>query len=201
MASSPLRRAPQQERGERRIARILDAAAHVIEEVGYEAATTVAIAARAHTAIGSLYQFFPNKEAILQELLERYRTQLRAVWATIMTPDLPTLPLPLLLHRILDPLLTFELGQTGFRALFMDVPANRTLISVTRSLTDEVVQMAATLFQARLPKLDPTQAHRYSVITVQLVKTFLALPPAVPRDEAIREMKAVLLGYLTPIVE
>lgn len=203
MAGSPLRRTPQQERGEKRITRILDAAAQVINEVGYEAATTVAIAARAHTAIGSLYQFFPNKEAILQELLARYRTQLRAIWADILAPDLPALPLPHLLDRILDPLLNFELGQTGFMALFMDVLSNRTLLSATSSLTEEVVQMTASIFQARLPTISPAQAHRYSVICVQLVKSFLTLatpPSAMPREEAIRELKAVLRSYLTPIV-
>ena len=63
-----LRREPRQERGRRRIEGILEAAARVFAEVGYEAATTNAIAREARTSIGSLYQFFPNKGAVLEAL-------------------------------------------------------------------------------------------------------------------------------------
>src|SRR5690348_11216780 len=72
-----LRRAPAQERGQQRVERILDAAAQEFARVGYESATTNAIARRAKTSVGSLYQFFVNKEAILEGLTERYRRQLR----------------------------------------------------------------------------------------------------------------------------
>jgi AcrR family transcriptional regulator len=203
MTQSPRRRAPHQERGERRIAQILDAAAQVIDEVGYEAATTVAIAARAHTAIGSLYQFFPNKEAILHELLERYHTQLSAVLDGVITPVLVTLPLATLLDRMVDPLMAFELGQKGFKALFTGVPTDPDLARATHVLEEEVVGRIAAIFQARLPHLEPRLAYRYSLISVHLVKTFLSLaasPTIMTRAEAISELKVVLLGYLTTIV-
>ena len=58
------RRIPRQPRGRRRVSQLLDAAAAVISSVGYDAATMTAIAAKAGAPIGSLYQFFPNKEAI-----------------------------------------------------------------------------------------------------------------------------------------
>ncbi|MCS7475866.1 TetR/AcrR family transcriptional regulator [Umezawaea endophytica] len=52
--------------------RILTAAAHVFAESGYAAGTTNRIAERARVSIGSLYQYFPNKDAILAELLVRH---------------------------------------------------------------------------------------------------------------------------------
>ncbi|TCK22188.1 TetR/AcrR family transcriptional regulator [Pseudonocardia endophytica] len=52
--------------------RILDAAAHVFAEYGYAGGTTNRIAERARCSIGSLYQYFPNKDAILGELLTRH---------------------------------------------------------------------------------------------------------------------------------
>ena len=69
------RRLPQQVRGEQRIAAILQAAAQVFYEVGFDAATTDMIAQRAHTAIGSLYDFFPN----IAELKTMIRAYLQAV--------------------------------------------------------------------------------------------------------------------------
>ncbi|MFJ8787928.1 TetR/AcrR family transcriptional regulator [Streptomyces sp. NPDC102462] len=50
----------------------LTAAAHVFAEHGYAAGTTNRIAERARISIGSLYQYFPNKDAILAELLVRH---------------------------------------------------------------------------------------------------------------------------------
>lgn len=55
---------------------ILDAAAHILEVTGLEGYTTNAIAERAGVSIGSLYQYFPNKEAITLALIEREASRL-----------------------------------------------------------------------------------------------------------------------------
>src|SRR5437660_11097229 len=96
-----LRRRPRQERGERRIDKILKAAAFVFAKVGYEAATTNAIARQAGTSIGSLYQFFPNKEAILHALAGRYLAELRAVHDRMLDDKAVHLPLSALYDRII----------------------------------------------------------------------------------------------------
>ncbi|MEV8603839.1 TetR/AcrR family transcriptional regulator [Streptomyces griseoviridis] len=66
------RRTPRQVRAELTRERVLTAAAHVFAEYGYAAGTTNRIAERARVSIGSLYQYFPNKDAILAELLVRH---------------------------------------------------------------------------------------------------------------------------------
>ncbi len=50
---------------------MLDACAALLDEIGYEALSTTRIAERAGVAIGSVYQFFPDKRAITQELTRR----------------------------------------------------------------------------------------------------------------------------------
>lgn len=50
---------------------MLDACADLIDELGYEAVTTTLIAKRAEVAVGSLYQFFPDKRAVTQALTQR----------------------------------------------------------------------------------------------------------------------------------
>ncbi|MFI9555865.1 TetR family transcriptional regulator [Nonomuraea endophytica] len=67
----PLRRKPTQRRSTRRVERMLDACAALLDEIGYEALSTTRIAERAGVAIGSVYQFFPDKRAITQELTRR----------------------------------------------------------------------------------------------------------------------------------
>ncbi|RSM60275.1 TetR family transcriptional regulator [Kibdelosporangium aridum] len=50
---------------------MLEACAALIEEVGYDGVTTTLIAERAGVAVGSLYQFFPDKRAVVRELTRR----------------------------------------------------------------------------------------------------------------------------------
>lgn len=67
----PLRRVPVQGRSLARVQRMLDACAGLVDEVGYEGLTTTLLAERAGVAIGSVYQFFPDKRAVVQALTQR----------------------------------------------------------------------------------------------------------------------------------
>lgn len=66
------RKQPVQRRSLSTVADLLLAAAQVFEEQGYAAGTTNRIAARAGVSIGTLYQYFPNKEALAVALLQRH---------------------------------------------------------------------------------------------------------------------------------
>lgn len=68
---APLRRRPVQQRSAQRVEKMLEACATLIDEVGYDGLTTTLIAERAGVAVGSLYQFFPDKRAVVQELTLR----------------------------------------------------------------------------------------------------------------------------------
>jgi AcrR family transcriptional regulator len=72
--------APQRSNGKLRVAAILEAAAAVISEKGYEGATMAEIAARSGTKIGSLYRFFPNKESLADTIVVSARENLDAVF-------------------------------------------------------------------------------------------------------------------------
>ena len=79
-------RVPKQQRGKQRVAELLRAATTVFAEKGYEAATMTEIAACADAPIGSLYQFFPDKEALADTLVQNYAallaTDLKALEAS-----------------------------------------------------------------------------------------------------------------------
>jgi AcrR family transcriptional regulator len=81
------RRIPRQARAEETVAAILEGAAQVLEAGGLAAFTTNAAAERAGVSIGTLYQYFSNKQALLRALAEReMRTTLAAV-ATALRGD------------------------------------------------------------------------------------------------------------------
>jgi len=66
-----LRNEPVQARSTARLTRLLDAAAEVIDEIGYERLTTAMVAERAGASIGTVYRYFPDRIALLQALSVR----------------------------------------------------------------------------------------------------------------------------------
>jgi AcrR family transcriptional regulator len=72
------RKRPTQERARHTVDAILQAAAYILVERGFEAANTNRIAERAGVNIATLYQYFPGKEAILAELMRRHVVETRA---------------------------------------------------------------------------------------------------------------------------
>ena len=77
-SSGPQARQPRRQRGKKRVEDLLEAAAAIFASKGFDAATMTEIAQRAQAPIGSLYQFFPNKELLARALLERYAARLEA---------------------------------------------------------------------------------------------------------------------------
>jgi AcrR family transcriptional regulator len=66
-----LRNEPVQARSTARLAGLLDAAAAVVDELGYERLTTAMVAERAGASIGTVYRYFPDRIAVLQALAAR----------------------------------------------------------------------------------------------------------------------------------
>src|SRR5215213_6468815 len=78
-----LRRVPQQARSRALIQRVLDAAEDLLADEGVEALTTTRIAAEADVAVGSLYQYFPDKGAIVDALAGRYLEEFEGLMAAL----------------------------------------------------------------------------------------------------------------------
>jgi AcrR family transcriptional regulator len=74
------RRTPTQARSRKRVEAILEAAAIVFVEQGFDAASTDTIAERAGTSVGSIYQFFPNKLALFEALAARCLERQRGIF-------------------------------------------------------------------------------------------------------------------------
>ncbi|XAH23769.1 TetR/AcrR family transcriptional regulator [Xylophilus sp. GW821-FHT01B05] len=91
-ASSP-RKLPSQARSRATVDAIIQAATYILTKVGWEGLTTNAIAERAGVNIGSLYQFFPNKEAVVAELQRRHAADSRGYLRSALQvlPDQPSL--------------------------------------------------------------------------------------------------------------
>jgi AcrR family transcriptional regulator len=74
--STTPRKLPQQDRSRMTVDAILEATAHILTEEGYDKANTNRIADRAGISIGSLYQYFPNKESLMAALMEQHSNEI-----------------------------------------------------------------------------------------------------------------------------
>lgn len=96
------RKSPRQGRSQRTFDRIVEAAARVFNEAGYPSATTNGIAAEARVSIGSLYQYFPNKDALLIEIARRHVSESVAAFEQLVDGFPPTNSLRQVIGHVID---------------------------------------------------------------------------------------------------
>jgi len=188
------RRTPQQQRGERRVATLLASAAAVIEEDGYESATMSEIAKRAGASIGSLYQFFPNKESLAEALRRTYCHKLERLWAPLKK-EAPQLSLQELVDRLINGMTGFFEEHPAFLKL-LDAPFNARRNSARTRFREQLTEL--------LYALDPTmpreKARRLAVVTQQLMRSLRAVyaeAKPIERPSYREDFKQLLLFYLT----
>lgn len=170
-----LRRVPSQDRGQRRVDRLLDAAAEVIAEVGVEAASTNAIAARAQTSVGSLYQFFPNKDALVQALAARYTAQFERLKERAMAIEVADQPLDAMMRGIITPIAEFCDANPAYRHVY--AATNNELTGQYSAdearLHASVVARVEALIARRTPWVTAEQRHTTAVVQVETVHAVL----------------------------
>ena len=192
-ASAEPRRVPQQSRGRRRVDALLDAAAAEIVHVGYEAATMCAIAERAGASIGSLYQFFPNKAAIIQALRTRYCDQFEMLWAPLAN-EAKRLSLEELTGRLVDSTVGFAESHPAFLAL-LDAPG----ATHAPAVRERFQRLVAGFLLARKPRMPRERALLVATVMLQMFKAmnflYRDLSPK-ERSPFIQEFKMLLHCYL-----
>ena len=205
MAPTPrtkMRRQPQLQRGQRRVDAILRAAVAVFDAQGYEAATTNAIARRARASIGSLYQFFPNKEAILQAVVTRHRAEMAELFGRLITAETLRLPTRVIVDNVIDGSADFIDAHVGFGRIFWHSPASPRLAAIAAQLDDEIIDRVDAGLALRYPHLSARRRRLHATITVTMLKALLALAdssPARERSLVLAEVKSVLAHYLDQI--
>ncbi len=192
-AAAP-RRVPRQERGERRVATLLDAASCVIAEVGYDAATMSEIASRAGACIGSLYQFFPNKQSLTQALRAQYGKEFQTTWESLERRA-ASLSIEQLAGQLIATATAFVGEHPAFLAL-LDAPSTTRSASIRNVLR----KLLARMFLLQKPSIPPAKALLIATATLQLIKGMNELyadSDAAARQPIVREFKIALRCYLT----
>lgn len=189
------RRVPRQARGERRVAAFLHAASAVITEVGYEQATMSAIAERADSCIGSLYQFFPNKRALAEALRAQHLEAIEQSWSGL-SEEAAGLTAEALAGRLVDLQLDNVKKYPALLSLMEVTPTSRTL--ARRKI---IRARIADVLRAHKPDLPEPVVRRTAAVVQQVSRAMLALyarQSGEPRSWIVDEFRSVLHGYLVP---
>lgn len=117
-AESALRRVPQQARSRALIQRVLDAAEELLAAEGVEALTTTRIAAAADVAVGSLYQYFPDKATIVDALASRYLEAFEGLMRDLADEAIAAGWRDDLVDRLIDAYADRYRREPGYRALW-----------------------------------------------------------------------------------
>ncbi|MFF5252179.1 TetR family transcriptional regulator [Streptomyces leeuwenhoekii] len=200
--ATSLRRAPVQRRSAERLARILDACADLLDEVGYEDLSTRAVALRAGVPIGSVYRFFGNKrqmaDALAQRNLERYTERVTerlgqaggdAGWRAA-------------LDAVLDEYLAMKRSAPGFSLVDFgnQIPVGARHTEPNHRVADRLTD----LLSGHLGREPDEDLRRAFLVAVETADTLvhLAFRVAPEGDEKIiEEARALLRAYLGRLLD
>ena len=200
-APARLRTSPQQARSQARIDAALDAATRLLEREGADAVTTTRVAAEASMAVGSVYRYFPDREAILDTLWSRYLGDFGVLMddlgerAEAETWDDPV-------GLVIDAFVAFYRDKPALRAIWFGSRLSDDVMAADRQ---QDLAMAAGLQRLLLaqglpasPRLEK-QAYACVLICDSLLKEAFRNDPA--GDPALlEETKVILRAYLASIL-
>jgi AcrR family transcriptional regulator len=205
---SKLRRQPKQQRGKERVEKILVAAAAVFDEVGYEAATTHLIAAKAGTAIGSLYQFFPDKATLFKAMELRHVERVKSMYAQTNITEVARLPLRLMIRNLVNAVAQlFE--QPVSRVVFVQFFMSRAIFqAIDDNMTQEAINFMASILKQRGSASGSTLSESHFMLLAEVcvhssnavILAALRNPDLQHRQLLTQQIEDLLVSYLDPQV-
>ena len=191
-------REPKRARGRERVAALLDAGAALFAEKGYDRTTMTEIAERAGAAIGSLYQFFPSKQALAEALFDRFAERAAASFARIEERARGSSPAALA-DLLVDHKLGLRSDREAAEAALSSAIAG--IVERRKPLGDAVRVRIADHppFRQSLP--DPDEATAASVMIAQILKGVPALAAAEEESRLplVDEARKLLALYISRI--
>ena len=165
------RKAPAQRRSRATVDAILEAAARVFAERGFAAGTTNRIAERAGVSVGSLYEYFPNKESILVALVERTTAQgMARIEGRLAEDSEGDGDLERLLLGFVEAMLAFHRGEPELhRVLFEEAPHPPELHACVLQMEEKLAHTLEA-FLARCSEVAVRDADTAAHLAVQVVE-------------------------------
>jgi AcrR family transcriptional regulator len=198
-----LRNVPIQARSRQRLQLVLDAADAVLATDGADSFTTTRIAAAAGIPVGSVYRYFPDKEAIVEALAVRYWSDFEDLVAAVAETDERD-PLEDPGATVLETLAAGFMARPGFLALWYGGLRTEQVRNVTRPTRSAIARSVERILSVHWPQA-PARARSVTAQMVVLAgdgllrEAFRRNPNGEPA--LLAESKLMLDAYITARLE
>jgi AcrR family transcriptional regulator len=196
---APIAKAPKRARGVQRVASLLDAAAALFAENGYDATTMTQIAHRAGASIGSLYQFFPSKAVLAEALFGRYMERVASLLEDL-AKRAPGLSPVQLADKLVDLMLDVRSDRDAAAALSSSVSG---IVERRKPLRGATRRQIAAILRAANPRLREKAAAEAAAMIAHVLK----IMPTLAKEEEdggpaiVAQARKMLAGYIERFVK
>ncbi len=202
LAPKDLRKTPRQERSRAMVERIIAAGQTVLLRDGYEKASTNRVADEAGISPGSLYQYFPDKDAILAAVVDRYAADLSAQLTAVLADRLDE-PGPSLVRAAFQGLLDVLDENVEFLRLVVGVVPRSQTESWTTALEQRISDLVTAYLSINKSQTSITDPATSAWILVRMVEhlsvQYVLERPSIARETFIDELVALTLSYVGPL--
>jgi len=198
---APARAAPRQARAQATVSAILDATVLVLDREGLDAATTTRIAEVAGVSIGSLYQYFAHRDAILTALQEREFERATAMMQDVLAAG----------NLARSPRETVTAVVRGLAGLYATAPGLHRVLAIeglrvaaaerVHAFDTRVIEIIELFLRASDAPLRRKNTQAAAFVAFQAVRatmlaTLLERPPGLAEDDIVEEIVDLVLRYL-----
>lgn len=199
--AGPLRRAPSQRRSRERVERILAVATGLIAAQGSDALRMAEVAAKAGISIGSLYQYFPDKAAVIRALAERYNAEGRACIEEGLRGVHDAAGLREAFGELIDTYYGLFLAEPVMRDIWSGLQADKGLREIDLEDSRLNGRVLAGVLARIDPDADPAELSTRALLVMQLGEATMRLAISVDRaegDALVEAYKRMALRELAP---
>jgi AcrR family transcriptional regulator len=194
-------RAPTQQRSRDRVEHLLAVAASLIAAHGSEALKMSDLAGKAGVSIGSLYQYFPDKGAIIRTLAQRYNAQGRACIAEALAPVRDKAGLRRAFAALIDTYYRIFLAEPVMRDIWSGVQADKALQEIERKDSQANGALLADAMGRVRPRAGRAALENTAFLVMQLGEGTMRLAVSTDRrqgDALVEGYKRMVLREIAP---
>lgn len=193
-----MKRQPTQERSQQRRERILRVTGELLNEMDYAAINVATIAARAETSVGSIYQYFPNKDAILHALAERYLEDMDETMAEVFR-DASTRTVEEQVDRVMLWLNDYSESHPGIHHVLKSDWVSGDIKVAVDAMHVALMQAVSNTIGALVPDMEEARRRVCAEVILSITDGLMprmSVASGAERRQIADEMKRAMIAYL-----
>lgn len=194
------RKQPKQARAQETVEAILTAAARILKKDGFDKASTNRIAEAAGVSIGSLYQYFPSKEALVAALSDRHMTEMSDIIVEAGARILNQ-PLQHAVREVVELMLRAHAVDPELHRVLMEGIPRAAILKKAHEVEEKAVAIARRYLEAHRKEIRPKNLDLAASIVVGTIEALthyavLHRPEMLDGDELVDEITELVVRYL-----